>query len=322
MTRWLVTGAGGMLGRNLQDVLAQAGEQVTALDRAALDITDQKAVHAAVQGHNVVVNCAAWTDVDGAESAEAAATAVNGTGVRHLARACSRAGARLLQVSTDYVLPGRTDRPCPESAPTGPVNAYGRAKLAGEQAVLELLPDTGYVVRTAWLYGEHGPNFVSTVLKLAAVRDTLDVVDDQHGQPTWSHDLARQLHTLGRRASAPAGIYHGTAAGRTTWYGLARAAYRLAGLDPERVRPTSSTAFPRPAARPAYSVLGHGRWADAGLAPLPAWEDSLAEALQRPAFRALTAIRELRPPVSAAVQPCLQPDARSGRTPVGSEPAR
>ncbi|WP_431679078.1 dTDP-4-dehydrorhamnose reductase [Kitasatospora sp. KL5] len=288
MTAWLVTGAGGMLGRDLQDVLGAAGERVTALDRAALDITDPQAVRAAVRGHGVVVNCAAWTDVDGAETAEAAATAVNGTGVRHLALACREAGARLLQVSTDYVLPGDTDGPCPEDAPTGPVNAYGRAKLAGERAVLDVLPDTGYVVRTAWLYGEHGPNFVATMLKLAAVRDTLDVVDDQHGQPTWSHDLARQLHALGGQAGAPAGIYHGTAAGRTTWYGLARAAYRLAGLDPDRIRPTTSAAFPRPAARPAYSVLGHDRWALAGLAPLPAWETSLAEALQRPAFRALT----------------------------------
>jgi dTDP-4-dehydrorhamnose reductase len=145
------------------------------------------------------------------------------------------------------------------------------------------------VVRTAWLYGEHGPNFVATMLRLAAVRDTLDVVDDQHGQPTWSHDLARQLLALADARHAPAGIYHGTAAGRTTWYGLAREAYRLAGLDPERIRPTTSAAFPRPAARPAWSVLGHDRWDAAGIAPLPDWRSSLAEALLRPAFRALTA---------------------------------
>ncbi|GAA5001804.1 dTDP-4-dehydrorhamnose reductase [Kitasatospora paranensis] len=278
-----------MLGRDLLAVLDAAGRKATGLDRAALDVTDADAVRAAVAGHDTVVNCAAWTDVDGAESAEAAATAVNGTGVRHLALACRETGARLLQVSTDYVLPGDTDRPCPESAATGPVNAYGRSKLAGEQAVLELLPDTGYVVRTAWLYGEHGPNFVATMLRLAAVRDTLDVVDDQHGQPTWSHDLARQLLALADARHAPAGIYHGTAAGRTTWYGLAREAYRLAGLDPERIRPTTSAAFPRPAARPAWSVLGHDRWDAAGIAPLPDWRSSLAEALRRPAFRALAA---------------------------------
>lgn len=285
MTGWLVTGAGGMLGRDLLTVLDAAGEKATGLDRAALDVTDPDAVRAAVRGHDVVVNCAAWTDVDGAETAEDAATAVNGTGTRNLALACREAGARLLHVSTDYVLPGDGDRPCPESAPTGPVNAYGRSKLVGERAVLELLPATGYVVRTAWLYGEHGPNFVATMLRLAAVRDTVDVVDDQHGQPTWSYALAQQLLALGRTPAAPAGVYHGTCTGRTTWYGLARAAYRLTGLDPERIRPTTTAAFPRPAARPAWSVLAHDRWAAAGLAPLPPWEDALAEALRRPAFR-------------------------------------
>ncbi|GAA0662032.1 dTDP-4-dehydrorhamnose reductase [Kitasatospora atroaurantiaca] len=308
MTRWLVTGAGGMLGRDLLTVLAGAADsagsagsagsegsagspdEVTALDRAALDITDPAAVRAAVAGHDVVVNCAAWTDVDGAESAEAAATAVNGTGVRHLAAACAEAGARLLHVSTDYVLPGDADHPYAEDAATGPVNAYGRSKLAGEQAVAELLPERGYIVRTAWLYGEHGPNFVATMLKLAAQRETLDVVDDQQGQPTWSYALAQQLAALGRTPDAPAGIYHGTASGRTTWYGLARATYRLSGLDPERIRPTTSAAFLRPAVRPAYSVLGHERWAAAGLAPLPDWSDSLAEALRRPAFTALVPI--------------------------------
>ncbi|MFJ8010271.1 dTDP-4-dehydrorhamnose reductase [Streptomyces fagopyri] len=285
MMRWLVTGGGGALGREVRALLA--GGQVTALDRAGLDITDPRAVRAAVAGHDVVVNCAAWTDVDGAERAEAAATAVNGTGVRHLALACRRAGARLLHVSSDYVLSGTGTEPYPESAPTGPVNAYGRSKLAGERAVAELLPDTGYIVRTAWLYGEHGRNFVATVLALAARRDTVDVVDDQHGQPTWSYDVAGLLVALGRAGGAPPGVYHATGAGRTTWYGLARAAYELSGLDPGRVRPTTSAALVRPARRPAFSVLGHARWATAGLSGLPHWRTSLAEALRRPAFTAL-----------------------------------
>ncbi|MFF2996095.1 dTDP-4-dehydrorhamnose reductase [Streptomyces sp. NPDC057950] len=285
MTRWLVTGGGGALGREVRALLACG--QVTAPGRAGLDITDPRAVRAAVAGHDVVVNCAAWTDVDGAERAEAAATAVNGTGVRHLALACRRTGARLLHVSSDYVLPGDGTEPYSESAPTGPVNAYGRSKLAGERAVAELLPDTGYIVRTAWLYGEHGRNFVATVLGLASRGDTVDVVDDQHGQPTWTHDLAGLLVALGRVGDAPPGVYHATAAGRTTWYGLARAAYELSGLDPDRVRPTSSAASARPARRPAFSVLGHTRWAAAGLPALPDWRASLAEALRRPAFTAL-----------------------------------
>ncbi|MGF1426342.1 dTDP-4-dehydrorhamnose reductase [Kitasatospora sp. LaBMicrA B282] len=287
-TRWLVTGAAGMLGRDVLAVLAgDPRADVTALGRADLDITDPSAVLAAVRGHDVVVNCAAWTDVDGAETAEEAATAVNGTGVRHLAAACAGAGARLLHVSTDYVLPGDAVEPYAEDAPTGPVNAYGRSKLVGEQAVLELLPESGYVVRTAWLYGEHGANFVATMLKLAAQRDTLDVVDDQHGQPTWSFALAERLVALGKAAQAPAGVYHGTASGRTTWFGLARAAYEFSGLDPERIRPTTSAAFIRPAVRPAFSVLGHSRWSAAGLAPLADWRAQLAEALERPAFTGL-----------------------------------
>ncbi|MFI8362990.1 dTDP-4-dehydrorhamnose reductase [Streptomyces sp. NPDC085612] len=288
--RWLVTGAAGMLGQDVLAVLKSAGIDAVGLRRGDLDITDPDAVRAAVEGADVVVNCAAWTDVDGAETAEEAATAVNGTGVRVLAEACAAARARLVHVSTDYVLPGDAAEPYAEDAATGPVNAYGRSKLVGEQAVAELLPQDGYVVRTAWLYGEHGPNFVATMLKLAAQRDSLDVVDDQHGQPTWSHALARHLVGLGLAASAgraPGGVYHGTASGRTTWMGLARETYRLSGLDPERIRPTTSEAFVRPAVRPAFSVLAHDRWAQAGLAPLADWREQLAEALATPGFAAL-----------------------------------
>ncbi|MGR4882964.1 dTDP-4-dehydrorhamnose reductase [Streptomyces sp. LARHCF249] len=281
-----------MLGQDVLAVLKRSGIEAVGLGRADLDITDPAAVRAAVEGASVVVNCAAWTDVDGAETAEEAATAVNGTGVRVLAEACAAAHVRLLHVSTDYVLPGDAAQPYREDAETGPVNAYGRTKLVGEQAVAELLPQDGYVVRTAWLYGEHGPNFVATMLKLAAQRDTLDVVDDQHGQPTWSYALARRLVELGQAAlkgHAMGGVYHGTASGRTTWMGLAREAYRLSGLDPERIRPTTSEAFVRPAVRPAFSVLAHDRWAEAGLAPLADWREQLAEALGTPVFTALAA---------------------------------
>ncbi|MFE5173023.1 dTDP-4-dehydrorhamnose reductase [Streptomyces sp. NPDC056634] len=292
-TSWLVTGARGLLGQDvLAELVSDPDAVVTGLSREQLDITDRTAVRTAVAGQRVVVNCAAWTDVDAAERSEAAATAVNGTGVRHLAQACADSGALLLHVSTDYVLPGDGRRPYPEDAPTRPVNAYGRSKLAGERAVVELLPRTGYIVRTAWLYGTHGPNFVATMLELAARRETLDVVADQHGQPTWSRALARQLATLGRAAltgRAAAGIYHGTAAGRTTWCGLARETFRLSGLDPERIRPVGSDKFPRPAARPAFGVLGHGSWLRAGLAPLPPWDDQLTAALKAPEFAALAA---------------------------------
>ncbi|MEH1125184.1 dTDP-4-dehydrorhamnose reductase [Micromonospora sp. CPCC 206061] len=273
MTRFLVTGAGGMLGQDLLAVLADA--KITALTRAELDVTDAGAVRDAVAGHDVVLNAAAWTDVDGAEAREAEATAVNGGGVAHLANACAASGARLVHVSTDYVFPGTATSPYPEDGPTDPINAYGRSKLAGERAVLA---GGGYVVRTAWLYGAHGRNFVSTMLRLAGEREHLDVVDDQRGQPTWSYALASRLVELGLQ-DAPPGVYHGTASGETTWYGLARAVFELSGLDPDRIRPTTSDKYPRPAPRPAYSVLGHARWSLAGLPPMTDWKAMLTSYL-------------------------------------------
>ncbi|MDX5459470.1 dTDP-4-dehydrorhamnose reductase [Micromonospora tulbaghiae] len=286
MTRVLVTGAGGMLGRDLLAVLRTRPDlSVTVAARADLDVTDAHAVRDAVGGHDVVLNAAAWTDVDGAETRERDATAVNGDAVAALAHACAVSGARLVHVSTDYVFAGDATEPYPEDAPTGPVNAYGRSKLAGELAVARLLPETGYVVRTAWLYATHGRNFVKTMLRLAAERDRLDVVDDQYGQPTWSYRLAERLVALADAAlagDAEPGTYHGTAAGETTWYGLARAVFALRGLDPDRVRPTTSDRFPRPAARPRYSVLAHGRWEAAKLPPPGDWYADLTDALSAP----------------------------------------
>lgn len=267
---WLVTGAGGMLGT---DVVARLDGAV-APGRSELDLTDADAVREALRRHrpDVVVNCAAWTAVDDAEAHEDAALAVNGTAVEALVAGCAETGAKLVQVSTDYVFDGSATEPYPEDAPTAPVNAYGRTKLAGEAAVLGY--ERGYVVRTAWLYGAHGPSFVRTMARLAGERDTVEVVDDQAGQPTWTGDLADRIIALAR-ADAPAGAYHGTSAGRTTWYGLAREVFALLGLDPARVRPTTSERFVRPAPRPAFSVLGHGRWAAAGLAPMRDWRDAL-----------------------------------------------
>ncbi|MER6565492.1 dTDP-4-dehydrorhamnose reductase [Streptomyces sp. NPDC001093] len=286
-TTWLITGAAGMLGQDVLARLRGEGEEAVGLARGGLDITDAGTVHDAIGAHRprIVLNCAAWTAVDDAEEHEADALRVNGDGPRHLAEACARTGARLIQVSTDYVFAGDGTGPYPEDAPTAPRSAYGRTKLAGEQAVLAALPDTGYVVRSAWLYGAGGGNFVDTMIRLESVRDTVDVVDDQRGQPTWAADLADRLVRLGRAAlagSAPGGVYHGTSAGETTWFGLAREIFRLLGADPGRVRPTTSTAFARPAPRPAYSVLGHDRWRRTGIEPIRPWREAL-----RAAFPAL-----------------------------------
>jgi dTDP-4-dehydrorhamnose reductase len=276
--RWLVTGASGMLGRDLVDVLGAAGEEVTAVTRSDLDVTDATAVAAAVPGHEVVVNAAAWTDVDGAEEHETEATRVNGLAPQLLAAACAAEGARLVQVSTDYVFDGAADRPYAEDAPLAPRSAYGRSKAAGEAAVRALLPASAYLVRTAWLYGEHGGNFVRTMARLEGERDTVDVVDDQVGQPTWSRELARGVHRL-VAADAPPGTYHATAAGQTSWYGLARAVFEELGADPERVRPTTTDRYPRPAPRPAYSVLSHESWTRAGIPPLGDWRAMLHDAV-------------------------------------------
>lgn len=284
MTRWLVTGAGGMLGRDV--VAALAGESMHAPTRRELDLLDGPAVAEAVAGADVVVNCAAWTDVDAAETREDEATRVNGTAVGLLAAACARSGARLLHPSTDYVFAGDATAPYAEDAPTDPVNAYGRSKLAGEREVLTRLPDDGFVVRTAWLYGLHGRSFVATMTRLAAGEDPVEVVDDQVGQPTWSADLADRLVRLGRAQDAPAGVYHGTSSGTTSWHGLARDVFRLVGADPDRVIRTTSDRFTRPARRPAYSVLGHARWSLAGLPEMRHWRTGLeAWAVARAAAR-------------------------------------
>ena len=281
MTRYLITGAAGMLGRDLQAALA--GRDVTAVDRTELDITDQAAVQAQVVGYDVVINAAAYTLVDDAETNEDAAYVINATGPRNLARAAAATGAKLVQISTDYVFDGSATAPYGENTEINPISAYGRTKAAGEAFVLQEHPAGSYIVRTAWLYGRHGPNFPKTMLKLAAARDTLSVVDDQVGQPTWTADLAAQIVTL-LDSDAPAGIYHGTSSGVTSWFGFAQAVFDTVGLDPERVTPTDSSQFVRPAPRPSYSVLGHDAWAAAGLAPIRDWREALAAAAEQGIF--------------------------------------
>lgn len=275
--RYLVTGANGMLATDLRQVLA--GRSVTAPGRADLDVTDPDAVEAAVAGHDVVLNCAAYTRVDDAESDEDAAFAVNATGAANLARAAAARGAKLVQLSTDYVFDGTATAPYAEDSPRHPVSAYGRTKAEGERLALELNPSATFVVRTAWLYGAHGPNFARTMVRLAGENETVSVVEDQLGQPTWTMDVARQIVLMIDHGIAP-GVYHATSAGQASWYEFAQAIFSATGLDPDRVRPTSSARYVRPAPRPAYSVLGHARWQRSGLPPIRDWRAALADAAE------------------------------------------
>ncbi len=281
----LVTGASGQLGSELRAIgSAHPGvASLVAVRRNDLLLTDARQVRAAVAALGpdaVVINAAGWTDVDGAETAERKAYAVNATAPAVLAAACAEAGALLLHVSTDYVFAG--DRvggpPYAPGDQTGPATAYGRTKLAGEQAVRALHPDGGHIVRTAWLYGR-GRNFVRTMAALADRPGTVDVVDDQRGNPTWARDLAGGLLALAT-LRPPAATWHLTGAGEATWYDLAREVFRLCGHDPDRVRPTTSDTYVRPARRPAYSVLDGTAWGAAVLPESRPWAVSLEQAIR------------------------------------------
>ena len=279
MSGWLVTGAGGMLGRDLVTLLDSRREAVTGLWHSELDITDVGAVRRALDRWQptVLVNCAAWTAVDDAEAREEDALRVNGHAVAVLAALCAARGTTLVQLSTDYIFDGHASQPYPEDSVPAPRTAYGRTKLAGERAVLEQPYLVGYVVRTAWLYGAHGSSFVGTMISKARGGATVRVVDDQYGQPSWTTDVASHIVSL-VQAAAPPGIYHATSSGETTWFGLAQEVFRQLGADPARVSPIQSATLDRPATRPSYSVLGHAAWCHASLAPIGDWRLALRRA--------------------------------------------
>ncbi|WP_077041011.1 dTDP-4-dehydrorhamnose reductase [Rhodococcus sp. MTM3W5.2] len=278
MRKILVTGAGGQLGTQLLRRGSAAGLDVVGFGSRDLDITDGEAVDRLIEPDTVVINCAAYTAVDAAESDEEAAERVNVLGPRNLASATARVGARLIHVSTDYVFAGDADRPYETDSATGPRTAYGRTKLDGERAVLAADPNA-LVVRTAWVYTGVGPDFVATMLRLERERDTVDVVDDQIGSPTYAGDLADGLLQLAGSSAVPGGVLHATNSGRASWFDLARAVFAGVGADRERVRPCTSAQFVRPAPRPAYSVLSEASWVDAGLTPLRPWQEALTAAL-------------------------------------------
>ncbi|HEV7943045.1 MAG TPA: dTDP-4-dehydrorhamnose reductase [Solirubrobacteraceae bacterium] len=277
-SRIMIAGACGMLGRDVVGAAERAGHVPVALGRRELDVTDADAVERAVaqQQPDAVVNCAAWTDVDGAESHPRQAAAVNAAGAGNLAQAAAKAGVPLLHVSTDYVFDGSAPldaqgrpRPYLESDATVPLSVYGRTKLEGERLVLAA-SSAHLVVRTAWLFGVDGANFVATMLRLAGERDTVQVVDDQTGCPTWTGHLAPALIGLIEREVS--GLAHLAGAGEVTWNAFAKEIFRQAEKDCI-VEALDSAQMARPAPRPSWSVLGSER---EDLLPLPDWRDGLA----------------------------------------------
>lgn len=283
----LVPGGSGQLGRDLA-ALASPSVDVVAPGSAELDVTVTSQVLAAVGAlaerareagsAPVVVNAAAYTAVDAAETDEERAFAVNADGPRVLAAACASRRVPLIHVSTDYVFPGDASAPYEPSDKLAPRSAYGRTKAAGEDAVLGS-GASSWVVRTGWLYGRSGSNFLKTMARLESSRDTLSVVDDQVGGPTWTADLAAGLLELASRVAAGEGpsqrILHCTNAGAVSWCGFAQAIFKHLGADPSRVRPCTSAEYPQAATRPAYSVLSPASWLSAGLPPMRSWEEAL-----------------------------------------------
>lgn len=281
MTDWLVLGAGGQLGRCLQEALTESGTPHVALTSPECDITDPSALEHSLGRHKprVVVNCAAWTAVDAAEDNVETAFSVNCRGAGNVARACRAAGSLLVHVSTDYVFPGTESGPYAEDAPTGPVSAYGKSKLCGELEVLAALPDASYIVRTAWLYSRHGGNFAKTMLRRALTGTPVRVVDDQRGQPTLADDLARHIIDI-VSAHAPFGVYHGTNSGEASWCDFARDIFRLSGSGEHLVSAVDSSEYPTRAVRPRNSVLGHDRTRLNGLTEMRHWSAALAASVR------------------------------------------
>ena len=278
---WLITGGSGQLGIAVSRELRECGIFFATPNSKELDITLSPFTPSfiAQREPHVVVNCAAWTDVDAAESNEAQVLRVNSDGAENVALGAKLSGAKLIQISTDYVFSGESISPWQTKDAINPQSAYGRTKAAGENRVIRAYSEKTSVVRTAWLYSPWGKNFAKTMTRLAINGDgDVPVVRDQMGQPTSASDLAKQLVELGL-SNSPAGIYHGTNSGQGTWFEFAQEIFKLVGADVNRVVPVSSSEYPRPAKRPSYSVLSHEAWAKTTVKPLRDWRIALEEAM-------------------------------------------
>lgn len=282
MKRILVTGCRGQLGNELQRLAADIEDayQFYFTDVEELDITDRKAIYTFVETHNisVIINCAAFTAVDKAESQPELCNLLNNIAPGYLAEAAASIGGTMIQVSTDYVFDGKGHVPYKEDAATNPQSVYGRTKLEGEEAVIRNCAGS-MVIRTAWLYSTYGNNFVKTMMRLGREREELGVVADQIGTPTYARDLARVILTAVERGIVP-GVYHFSNEGACSWYDFTRAIHRLAGIKNCHVRPIHTEDYPVAAPRPHYSVLDKSKIKAAYNIEIPWWEESLAECIK------------------------------------------
>jgi dTDP-4-dehydrorhamnose reductase len=278
---WLITGGTGQLGIAVSQELGERGLSFQAWGSQDLNITQGPIVRDFIANLSptVIVNCAAWTDVDGAEGNEMLASRVNSDGAENMALAAKQCGAKLIHISTDYVFSGESQDPWRVTDEMNPQSAYGRTKATGERRVLTTYPENSSVVRTAWLYSPWGKNFAKTMTRLAIKGDgEVRVVNDQMGQPTSTTDLAKQLVELGE-SDAPAGIYHGTNDGQATWFEFAQEIFKLARAEVDRIKAVSSAEFIHPAKRPSYSVLSHDSWSKTTVHPMRDWKIALADAM-------------------------------------------
>lgn len=278
--KWMILGGESQLGRAMAAELARADTEYVSLNHAQLDITNQRDISNwfTKEKPNVVLNTAAWTNVDSAEAHENLALRINAFGPKLLATASAEIDASYIHISTDYVFSGNSRSPIKEEAELSPVSAYGRTKAQGEQYVLDIYPKGTFLVRTAWLYSPWGKNFVKTMLRIALEESReVEVVEDQMGSPTSATDLAAQLHKMILNKIAP-GIYHGTNSGQASWFEFAQEIFTLAEQDSSRIIPINSSNFPRPAPRPVFSVLGFDHWLNEGMIPMRNWKEGLKDA--------------------------------------------
>ena len=276
--KWAITGGSGQLSRSLVDLLDKEGVPYIAWSHKDLDVADDSSISVIKEtSPDLLINCAAWTNVDAAEEFPEKATRVNQVGPRNMARAAKELKIPLIHISTDYVFSGQSRQPWSTDSKTEPMSTYGLSKLLGEKEISKNLDADFYILRTAWLYGPYGRNFSKTILKKALTsKDSINVVNDQIGQPTTTKSLAEQIFKVAQQ-NIPSGTYHATNTGQASWWDFAREIFELAGEDVERVRSSTSEDFPSNVKRPKYSVLDQSAWSKVGMETMPEWRRALKE---------------------------------------------